>query len=341
MILKVGNNSVDFFNDINVTLEYNTVASTFSFTFYFNPINPKHKAICKPLSYANVTVEHDGETLITGTLLNVEFNDSAVKELCTISGYSNTGVFEDCEIPKSAYPLQSDGISLKAITEKIIKPFGIKLVVDSKVASRADSKYVLSKGSDTQSIKSYLSDMAGQKNIILTHDESGNLVFTEAKTSQTPIYDFGKGMVGVLYTLSANGQAMHSDLLIHRQVSKKNPNPTNATQTNPYVSVFRPRINRQSSGDATNTSFAARNILSDELRNIKLTIEVDRWSINGKIIRPNNIISILNEDLYIYKRTNFFIESVSFKGDNERETATLTCVLPEVYNNQTPKNVFD
>jgi len=97
MILKVGSKSVDFFNDISITLDYNSVCSTFKFSFYFNPENESHKAVCKPLSYADVTIEHKGELLITGTLLNVEFNDSAKKELCTITGYAKTGVLEDCE----------------------------------------------------------------------------------------------------------------------------------------------------------------------------------------------------------------------------------------------------
>lgn len=341
MILKVGSKSVDFFNDISVTLDYNSVASTFSFSFYFNPENEAHKVICKPLSYASVTIEHNGELLITGTLLNIEFNDSANKELCTLSGYSKTGVLEDCEIPKSAYPLQSDGISLKAIAEKIVKPFDIKLVVDASVASKADAKYTISKASDRQTCKAYLTELANEKHIILTHNEKGELLLTEAKSVQKPFFDFGKGMAGIRYSLQVSGQAMHSDIIVQRQVTIKNPNAAIAENTNPYVNVFRPRVQRQTSGDATNTKLAARNAISEELRNIKLTIEVDRWDINGKIIRPNTIITILNEDLYLYNRTNFFIESVSFKGNNDVEAATLTCVLPECYNNQTPKNVFN
>jgi hypothetical protein len=72
-----------------------------------------------------------------------------------------------------------------------------------------------------------------------------------------------------------------------------------------------------------------------------LTISIDRWDLNGKVIRPNNIISILAPHLYIYKKVNWFIESVEYTGNNEKQTAVLNCVLPEVYNNSPVKSIFE
>ena len=61
--------------------------------------------------------------------------------MVTISGYSLTGVLEDCEIPPKIYPLQSDNLSLKQIAQKIIAPFGLKMIVDSSVESLMNSSF--------------------------------------------------------------------------------------------------------------------------------------------------------------------------------------------------------
>ncbi len=58
------------------------------------------------------------------------------------------------------------------------------------------------------------------------------------------------------------------------------------------------------------------------------------------IIKPGNIISVLSPENYIYKKTRFFIEGIDFVGDNKSVTATINCVLPEVYNNEIPISIF-
>jgi prophage tail gpP-like protein len=343
VILKIGNKKFDHYNEVSVLLNYDSVASSFSFSVYFDPDNAEHKAIFKPGSYQAVTIEHDGETLITGTLLVPEFNDGPVVEPLVLSGYSKTGVLEDCEIPQSAYPLQADGLTLKQIAEKILKPFKLKLVVDSAVSSAANSKYTTSTASDKQKIKEYLCELAGQKNIIVSHNEKGELLLTKAKATQTPIFDFNKDAMGFKYRLSFNGQQMHSSITLQKQASKSGKgNAGLSTVNNPYASSsYRPRTHRQTSGTDVNTKDGVRNLLSEELKALSLTITMKGWTLNGKIVRPNSVITITNKRLHIYKQTKFFISSVDLKGDNTGETATLTCVLPEVFNGQTPKNIFD
>lgn len=340
MEIKVNNKTIKHWQNLAVTLRYDTLASTFSFAFVFNPDIAEHKEICRPMSYAPVTVTHNGELLITGTMLQHPFKHENVPDAVGLGGYSKTGVLEDCEIPLEAYPLQSTNINLKNIAEKLIKPFGLKLVVDPSVSSKVNNNFKNTTANPSQSIKAYLSELASQQHIILTHDEHGNVVLTEAKAKQQPIYSFKSGMPGVSIELQVDAQQMHKSITMRKQATKKNPNATKADVTNPYVSAYRPRVVRQSSGDDVNTPLAARNMLSEELRAIKLTITMDRWDINGKIIRPNNIVKVQDPYNYLYNPTNFFIEAVDYTGDEAKEQAVLTCVLPEVYNGQTPKNIF-
>lgn len=345
MILKINdritNRKVDYFNQFKLNLQHASVASTFSFNFYFDPLNHDHKEMACVSHYHVATLEHNGELLLTGYILSQGFNHKNVKELVAIGGYSLPGFLEDCEIPTSLYPLQSDGLTLRQIAQKLIKPFGLKMVVDPSVASKMDSVYDTSTASETQTIKGYLTELAAQKHVLLSHDAKGNLVFTSAKTKQKPILEFKDGVIGTTMTLAFDGQRMHSHITVQKQSDLEGGNAGESTVTNPYVPfVYRPKVKTQSSGTDIDTDLAARQMLAEELRNLKLTIVTDRWEIDGKIIKPGNIISVINPEVYIYKKTLWFIESIEFIGDNKSVTATINCVLPEVYNGETPVSIF-
>lgn len=345
MILKINdritNRRVDYFNQFKLNLQYDSIASTFSFNFYFDPQNPDHKEMTCVSHYHLATLEHNGELLLTGYVLSQAFNHSNVKQLAAIGGYSLPGFLEDCEIPTSLYPLQSDNLTLRQIAQKLIQPFKLKLVVDPSVSKKVDSVYDTSTASESQTIKGYLTELAAQKQVIISHNEKGELLFTSAKTKQKPILHFEDGVIGTSMSLSFNGQAMHSHITVQKQASVDGDNAGESTVTNPYVPfVYRPKVKTQSSGNDNDTVLAAKQLLAAELKNIKLTIVTDRWELDGKILKPNNIISVMNPEIYIYKKTNWFIESIDFIGDNKSVTATLNCVLPEVYNGETPVSIF-
>lgn len=344
MILRINDRirtrKVEFFNGFNVSLRYDSIASAFSFNFFFNPNNIEHKEMACVGHYHIATIEHNNELLLTGYVLSEKFNDSPAKKLSGFGGYSLPGVLEDCEIPPSLYPLQSDGLSLKEIAEKIIQPFGLKMIIDPAVSSKMNAVYEKTTAGASQNIKSYLTELAAQKNIIISHNEKGNLLFTEAKIKK-PILNFDGGIPFTSMELSFNGQAMHSEITVIKQAGKDGGNAGQSTVKNPFVPyVFRPKVVTQSSGDDIDTELAAKNIRAAELKNLKLTIVTDRWEVEGKVIKPNNLISVTNPEVYLYKKTDWFIEQVDLAGDNTKTTATLTCVLPDVYNGQEPNYIF-
>jgi len=342
---RIRNRKFDFFDKFTLSLKYDAVGSAFSFEFYFNPDNQEHKdALCIG-HYHLCTVTHNGETLLTGQILSQNFKHSPVREIVALSGYSLPGVLEDCEIPTTLYPLQSDGLSLKQIAAKLIKPFGLSMLVDGSVEAAMNKVFDTSTAKESQSVRSYLSELAAQKNIVLTHIDKGELLFTRAKTTQAPIIDFdvpSGGMPGTSMDMSFNGQAMHSHITVQKQADSDGGNAGEFTIKNPFVisSVYRPKVMSQSSGDDNDTEQAAKTALAAELKNLTLTINTDRWVIGGSIIKPNSIITVTNPDIYLYKRSTWFVESIDYKGDAKATTATLKCVLPCVYDGSTPEYLF-
>lgn len=340
--LKISGQRFDFFNEFNISLVYNSVSSVFSFDGLV--ITEAQKNLFRPLQYRETKVLFGNETLITGTLLNTSTSVENSILMGNISGYSKTGILEDCDIPVSLYPLQSDNLSLKEITEKIIAKFGIKLVVNSNVLTESNKKYPSVNAEIGQKIISYITELAKQRNIIVTHDNNGNLLFTKLNLVQPSVATYIEGMPSTSISLSANGQGMHSEITMQKQVTIEVDVAGEQTVNNTLIPVYRPIVSKQKSGDNDDTQSGVEMIRSAELRNISVIIETDRWKwTDGRvinIIKPNNIIEIQSPSNFINNRTRFFVEKVDYNGNNEGIRATITCVLSEVYSGNQPKNIF-
>lgn len=337
MILKINDKKYDFFTKIDVNLTYNAIASTFGFSAFFEPTDPAHKALFRPLRYSKVTIENEGETLITGRILSSGFKSDAAPQLATISGYSLTGVFEDSAIPISVYPLQTDGLSLKEITEKIIEPFDIALVIDPAVQAKANEAIEKSDAKVGGTVKSYINQLASERDILVTHTSGGALLFTEAKANNQPIADLSDA---VGKTLTANGQGLHSSIAVLKEADLNGGNAGEVELDNPIIHSFRPRVVTQTSGDDNDTELAGKNARAAELAGIKLNITLDSWLVNDRTIKPNQIITVKDPEVFLYKKTSWFIQNVKLSGTVEKQVANLTCVLPETYNGKTPSSPF-
>lgn len=348
MILKIYDRKisrrVEYFNNFNLSLRYDSVASSFGFSFFADLENEEHRILCKIAQYQLARLEHNGELLISAFILSQAITDSATPSLKSFSGYSIPGVLEDSQIPPYAYPLQSDGLTLKQIAEKLMRPFQIKIDIDPSVEHLMNQPYKETTADPTQTVKDYLVELATQKNIIVSHTPIGHLLFTRAKIDQKPIIDFGEGLIADSYNLIFPGQAMHSHIWVMKQADSDGGNAGQSLIENPYVptstTAFRPKVIIQSSGDDLDTDKAAQNALASELKNLKLVITVDRWDVNGIILKPNSIVSVQNPRLFMDKKTNWFVEQVDYEGDAEKLTATITCVLPETYSGKYPKYIF-
>lgn len=346
MILKIDdrirNRQVEFFNNFTLKLSYDSVGSSFGFSFLYNPDNREHVELSVVGHYHIGRIYHNNELLMTGSILSHAFKDDENTNLATFSGYSLSGVLEDVNIPVELYPLQFDRLSLKEIAQKLISKFDFKMEVDQRVQSEMDKIFDVSTADEKQTIKEYLSELASQKNIILSHNEKGNLYFTRANATGTPILNFDGGIPFTEMNLTFNGQKMHSHITVMKQASSDGGNAGQSTIKNPYVPyVYRPKTITQNSGDDIATDTVAKMALAQELKDLKLVIVTDRWEINGSIIKPNNLISVINPKIGIFKKSEWFIESVTLVGDEEKTVATLECVLPEVYNGKTPKYIFE
>lgn len=346
--IKLGNQKyVDFIRG-SVTLKYAHVGSTFSFSGVFDPDNELHRSLFRPLNYPTIEIYSiaQNEKVLTGVILNIKTMSEAKKKVITFSGYSTTGVLMDCTIPTESYPLEFNGLTMQEIIEKLLLPFNLRLVIDNDggVASEVIDEVTAETG---QTVFSFLVELAAQRNLILSHNVHGNLVLTKTRTNVLSIATYRDEIPATRISVSTNGQRIHSSITAIGQSDIFSDNATEQEVSNSLVRAFRPSVVSQSIGNDNTAVDVAKNARSRELTAIRAVIDSDRWEwLNNDrnnrvdIASPNNIIDIISAENFLPNRTAFFVEEVTLNVDAKKESSVLSCVVPEVYNNEEPQIIF-
>lgn len=417
----VTNRFLHKFNNFTFTNTFNSLASQFSFDYYFDPkdkasaelICVSHLHECKLYFTSNTTdgyIPKQTEKVFTGWLILAKFKNTGKAEFVRMSGYSKPGVLLDCDIPADQYPLQTDGLTFRSIILKLIKPFHLwnkndinknttglvvnkkanaDFIVQSNIESNIDPitspvanpfaiaeniEKNLDQGLDTdekkksasssQNIASYLTELAKAKNIVLSHNEFGNVYITVPNTKSKPIFDFDftnplsdvRKIPGIETELTFNGQALHTHIVVKQDADDEEESNGIESKVlkNPLIPIgiqflYRPKVVTLSSGDQFNVDKAAVYELGREIRDaITLDISLGRITdLNGKLIKPNQTLLVADPNIFLYKQdkkeaSRWFIQEVQHEVDEKGERCTLKCVLPFAYdyNLAMLKNVF-
>ena len=337
MKLVVNNNQYDFFNGVNVTLKYDSVGGTFKFDMVFNPDDPNHRELVRPLTFPTAKIVHGSETLLTGTVVHHSGNSASADSLVTLSGYSIPGILEDVTIPLSAWPLQSDTLSLREIANRVCDPFNVVVKIDPAVSSLMNQTFDSTDARPDQTVKSYLTTLASQKSIILSSTPDGHLLFTKATTNKKPIADLSTVLKK---TLVVDGRGMNDTIVVVGESNIDGGNAAEASYSSGLITNNRPRTVVQSSGDDNDSPKVASQYGATQLKKIALTIELHTWTIEDRIIFPNNLVTVQDKKLGLYEKSDWFVEAVTFTGNESKQVSTLSCVPPSAFDGTKPKNPF-
>ena len=341
--LRIGNDDFEFYENGTITLNYGMATNTFNFNGFYDPTSELYRRVFRPLQYKPVTIDTlRGERLINGFLTNTSFKSSEKTNVAGISGYSKTGLIQDCTIP-IGQPYQYIGLSLREIAEQLVQRFNISVVVEND-NGLADEEIDEQTAKPSETINQFLTRIAAQKNLVISSGLNGELKIARTIVARESIATYRDGLPSTSISLQIGGQAMFSDITTLQQADFDSANSGQETVNNPLVNAFRPTTKIQSAGDFNETLLASQNVRANQLRNIRLIIESDRWEwLNNRrqeTITPDNIVTVISPRNYINRPTNFFVEQVKLNLTPKKETATLFCVLPEVYNNEAPKIFF-
>lgn len=369
------------FTDFTGDFVFNSLASTFSFEFYFDPRNQVHAETVCVSHLHECQIFYNGKLQLTGYILANKFKNNGKPQLVKLSGYSKAGALGDCDIPYNQYPLETNGLNFKQILSKILAPFasnGIGIKYGSGTGSintpfitnedgtpektteeKTNENIKKTSIGSSQNIASYISELAVQRNIVVSHDEFGNVLITKPNTKGIPILNFdftsqnpnddSRRIPGVEVESEFNAQGLHTEITVVQQADdEKGTNASQITLTNPLIPIksavlFRPKTVIIDSGNQFTVGEAANYELGKEIREAcKLTIKLGVVELNGQMIRENNTLTIIDPENFLYTRSTWYIESVQ-PTINEKETScVLNCVLPFGYDfdRSALKNVY-
>lgn len=356
MIIKIAGIELSDFTVNDITFNYDAVSNTFSLTTPFFEHWAKSKKIFKPLSYPVVEIfDNRRRKILTGNILNHTFRSNANGNEIALSGYSKTGILDDC--PDASNSLTEnggqstcyEGLSLRELAGALVKPFNIEVTVDDLVSGRMDEPIEQFTTDPSKSVALQLAALATLKNIVMRSTPDGKLLFTQVDPAQKPEARFstGDGVVNEI-SLQVNGQAMHSCIGVTGSVALFEDDPEDMEKAggiqeivNPLVGLFRPKIVKQGSETGA-IEETAKATLAGELGNITVEVQCKGWKIiDDHALSPGDLISVKSPDVYLYDWTTLLVRKISLKESANEKTSTLSCVLPETMTGNQPKLIFD
>ena len=346
--IVIKGHTFEWFNGFSVQLDYNAVASKFSFNALFEPSNLLHRELFKPFSYNPIKVYYKDKLLLTGTILNMKYSSKAEQSLVNIEGYSKAGVLQDCNVHKKDYPIEWIDATTLFVIEKLITPFGLTVTVKGEAKEILNEEEPKISIGESEKISSFIAKLCLDKGLVLSHDSYGNLVIEKTVTPKESVQLFSGQDPNISMGLSVNGQAMSSHIYMVKEQgmdfeSLKNIDLQGVYDSfgyaeyddyDKFVESYRPITLKASTGKEKDLKAANRKKRGALLKKaLKLSVSSERIEfLNGELITPNTVISVKNDDLFMFKETNFFIESVTVKQSLAGDNCTFTCVKPESYN---------
>jgi hypothetical protein len=313
----------------------------------------------------------ESERELTGFMLTNVFRNDGKPNFVKCSGYSKPGVLLDCDIPPDQYPLETNKLNFKQIILKLIKPFNLWAAGDPSTRNGNSPGLVVPNGTNvsfgidpnfrrtktqltpaeqqiedeldieldktsaetSQNIAAYISELARDRNIVLSHNEFGNVYITVPNTNGNPLFNFDftdtaeisdfKKTPALTSQLTFNGQAMHTHITVKKQADdEEGSNGQEATLKNPLLPIgqsylYRPKTVVINSGNQFTAEKAVAYELGKEIREaVSLEITCGIIDIKGKLISPNNTITIRDPNQFLYNK----VKNSTKLGHNRTKT---------------------
>lgn len=324
-----------FWTQVRITRAIDTV-DTIEFSAPFDPQSAEFRNLFRPFSFKDIGVTVGGKTLFTGTMVGVVPEISGQGKTIQVSGYSTPGVLNDCTASANAYPLEYNGQTLEEIAKAIIEPFGVTVVLAAPVG--AVFKRVAAEVGDT--ILEFLSELAKQRNLILSSSPAGELLIQQSITAGSPVAKLKQGDSPVLnITPLFSPQEYYSHItgiepvvigLKGSQFTVKNPR---------LVGALRPHTFTARDTEAGTLKDAVEAKAGRMFGNmVSYSVQVATWrDPSGALWEPNTLVTLLAEGAMVYTEYVLLIRSIIFERDEGTTTAVLDLVIPESFNVKIPE----
>jgi prophage tail gpP-like protein len=332
--LLIENNRFRYWTSIRLTKAIDNI-DTLDVVAPFELDLPNFKETFRPFSYKSIDINIGKNLFFRGTMLGV-LPVVAESKTMQVSAYALPGVLNDCTAPASAYPIEYNQMGLKAITEALIKPFGLSAVFESNPAGVFE-RVAINPG---QKILNFLMELAKQKNLVISSNAQGQLVFTRSIETGTPVAKLRQGespLISVTPTFNEQEYYSHITGLEPMVVglggdvyTVKNGRLTN--QLRPYTF----QASDSESGTIKEAVTAKAGRMFGNM--VSYSVAVNTWRDQaGNLWQPNTLINLQAPDAMVYEPYNLVLRSVTFERDENKKTAKLDLVIPGSFSGVIPE----
>jgi len=295
--------------------------SSISLTAPFEPDRQDFRDVFRPFSFKPMTAAIGGEVVFTGVLVDVFPTRDPSERTVQVGGYALPGVLNDCCEPVTALPLEFTKQGLRAIIKALADPFGLELEAFAET-DRFDKVKLEPEGK----VFDFLSDLAKQRNRVLTNTIDGKLRCWTSVATGTPVAEFSP-------------QQCYSEITGYAS-AKHGTKGSKFTAPNPFLSdVLRPHSFTMQDTDPGGAPEATRAKLG------RMFAEMARWTIpdlptwrdpQGDVWTPNKTVMLKAPGAMVYDWYEMLIRSVTIHDDAAKQSATLGVVLPGAFSGEVP-----
>lgn len=337
--ISINNQVFRFWNEVRIVRSIDTL-DTVEFSAPFEPESEDFRNNFKPFNYAAVDITVGGDQLFKGTEIGVSPQLENERRTVTVSAYSLPGVLNDCTPSAATFEaaggaLEYSGQGLREIAISLARPFGID------VDFLEDQGAVFERVSlePARKILPFLTELAKQRNLIISSSPSGQLTFLRSAQATTPVTRLQEGASPLLSAIPFfTQQEYYSHItgiepvilgLAGSQYTVKNPRLPNVVR--PFI--FNTPDSYQ--GDVKSAVEAKAGRMFGSM--VSYTVTVNTWRTeSGSLWEPNTTVQLNAPGAMVYSDFDFIIRSVEFNRNARSETAVLNLVLPGSFSGEVP-----
>lgn len=324
-----------FWSDLRLTRSLDAM-DTVEFSAPFEADAPGFRDTFRPFSFKALGVTVGGDPLFTGTLVGVMPDLSNDQKTIGVSGYSRPGVLNDCTAPASAYPIEFNGLTLKAIAAALCEPFGLAVEFDGPVGSAFERAAVEPGGN----VLSFLSDLARQRGLVVSSTPAGALLFQQSVTPGAPVAVLRQGASPVLGVTPSFSPQQYYSHITGLEAVRVGTQGSQYTVRNPHLAgVVRPMTFSAPDVEGGDITDAVRAKTGRMFGNMAAySVPVSTWrDPQGALWQPNTTVVLEAPGAMVYSAYEFVVRSVQFRRDGGSESAELDLVLPGSFSGETPE----
>lgn len=322
-----------------------TLSDAWTATIAWTPFaDPELDRITAPSSYSEASVYLGSDLMVNGQFFTPTRRLGARQEQ-TLEGFSFTINAVDSTIRP---PYEKNNIDLKQRALDMMTPLEVNVSVDSGVSIGGPFDRVSPEPTDL--IGNHLTKLASQRGLLLTSDQLGDLLITEAKTGGSSVDTIEEGFPGASeYVVRFDGRKRFQTYRAIGQTAKKRRRSKTESKASPIgnnksgivkddvISVPRFLTFRADEASSANIEDAAiwkRNkAIVDSLT---LPFPVPSWyNSKGKLWRENTLVTVVSPTIGTgFEGATLLIRQVEYIYDKGGTTAVLSLIPPEAYTKQ-------